>query len=358
MLRTCKMCGAEFSTSLQRIKYCSGKCFDKSVWIKDHPGRPEDGLFRSVCPWCGKLFTSERKRKFCSAQCTKAKALQDAKDIRAEVYKTHEHFCLRCGKPVSFSNRGKTSSFCSIECRNKFRNPGEPNYLTDDILRYKTSAKFENLEYVAKKSGSDKIVFRCKVCGGTFEHTSQVLRRDKFKGECPICKRQMIAEAAKQNAEQNARKVLNNKIIRALLMRKNHLEDEAIRVRECAICGKSFRSVWGKSCCSDECIEKRAKQANHAHSKRRRAIMKNRANAACNADNLTWQSIFDEERGVCYLCGEKCNPKDYRVVDGAFISGETYPSIDHVVALANGGLHTRENVKLAHFKCNWIKRDT
>lgn len=354
MLRTCGMCGAEFSASSSRTKYCSTSCADKSVWVKDHPGRSEDGMHRGTCPWCNKAFAVTHKRRFCSEKCAEEARKQTGKAQRERTYKAQDHLCLRCGKSIAFKDRGKVASFCSSECRERYRYPGEPKYLTDEMLRRKTSTKLENLEYVEKHHGTDKIVFRCKVCGGTFERTSQVLRRDNFKGECPICKRRQIEEAE----EQYARKVLSDKIIRALLMRKNHLDDEVSRVRECVICGKSFRSVWGKTCCSDECIEKRAKQVKHAHSKRRRAIMKNRANAACSADNLTWQSIFDEERGVCYLCGGMCDPSDYKKSDGTFIAGETYPSIDHVVALANGGLHTRENVRLAHFKCNWIKRDT
>jgi len=33
------------------------------------------------------------------------------------------------------------------------------------------------------------------------------------------------------------------------------------------------------------------------------------------------------------------------------------PTIDHIVPLAQGGDDTRDNVQLAHFECNWRKRD-
>lgn len=33
------------------------------------------------------------------------------------------------------------------------------------------------------------------------------------------------------------------------------------------------------------------------------------------------------------------------------------PTIDHVLPLAAGGDDVRANVQLAHFECNWKKRD-
>ena len=61
---------------------------------------------------------------------------------------------------------------------------------------------------------------------------------------------------------------------------------------------------------------------------------------------------------MCGICGGLCDIDDYKMVDGAFIVGEKYPSLDHVVALANGGMHTRRNVQLAHFACNSKKGAT
>lgn len=41
-----------------------------------------------------------------------------------------------------------------------------------------------------------------------------------------------------------------------------------------------------------------------------------------------------------------------RIVEGG---GDNYPSVDHIVPLAKGGLHSWDNVQLAHFKCNTLK---
>lgn len=56
-----------------------------------------------------------------------------------------------------------------------------------------------------------------------------------------------------------------------------------------------------------------------------------------------------------HLCGGLCDWEDYVVRDGVVICGDWYPSIDHVIPVSKGGLHSWENVKLAHRKCNTRK---
>lgn len=74
--------------------------------------------------------------------------------------------------------------------------------------------------------------------------------------------------------------------------------------------------------------------------------------------DITVPSLFKRDGGVCYLCGKPCRMDDFIVKDGTIICGDWYPSIDHVVPLARGGLHAWENVRLAHRICNSMKRDT
>lgn len=60
----------------------------------------------------------------------------------------------------------------------------------------------------------------------------------------------------------------------------------------------------------------------------------------------------------CALCGEEVNWNDYSIdEDGNFIAGPSYPSMDHIVPLSQGGMHEWNNVQLAHFKCNAVKGD-
>ena len=45
----------------------------------------------------------------------------------------------------------------------------------------------------------------------------------------------------------------------------------------------------------------------------------------------------------------------YGIKSLTFISGNNYPSIDHVIPVSKGGTHTWDNVKLAHRHCNTMK---
>lgn len=87
---------------------------------------------------------------------------------------------------------------------------------------------------------------------------------------------------------------------------------------------------------------------------RRRARV---ANSPVIESGLSWRSLWAEGLRDCYLCGITCNPNDYckatnRAGWEQHISGPTYPSLDHIQALANGGEHSRANVAMACSNCN------
>jgi len=98
-----------------------------------------------------------------------------------------------------------------------------------------------------------------------------------------------------------------------------------------------------------------AAQKHHGRGHARRARL---ASGTLETESsLTWRTLTSHGETACYLCGEACNPEDYRtIVDrrGSIrrIPGDTYPSLDHVVPLARGGTHTRANARLCHMRCN------
>jgi len=68
--------------------------------------------------------------------------------------------------------------------------------------------------------------------------------------------------------------------------------------------------------------------------------------------DISLNRLFEKDEGICYICGKKCDKKDIRYENGAWIVGGRYPSIDHVKPLSKGGEHSWKNVKLAHYSCN------
>jgi len=68
------------------------------------------------------------------------------------------------------------------------------------------------------------------------------------------------------------------------------------------------------------------------------------------SEYYTRQHIFDRDGYDCYICG---TPTDLTAPHVQGQPGwELYPHIEHVIPLAKGGHDTKDNVKIAHAKCN------
>lgn len=74
-------------------------------------------------------------------------------------------------------------------------------------------------------------------------------------------------------------------------------------------------------------------------------------------ETITLREVWERDHGRCYLCGRKTDWSDYHIVNGWRVTGPRYPSRDHVIALSNGGTHTRDNIRLACFECNANKNN-
>ena len=144
---------------------------------------------------------------------------------------------------------------------------------------------------------------------------------------------QKYLEAVKQKKEQECRE-------RAERKKK---EKEARKIHgTCCVCGKPFETFnpKQKTCCK-ECGRKLQNARKDKRIPKEQIVDK----------DITLEALYKRDSGVCYLCGEKCdwNDKQYGQV------GPKYPTIDHIVPISIGGLHSWDNVRLAHFECNCNK---
>ena len=120
--------------------------------------------------------------------------------------------------------------------------------------------------------------------------------------------------------------------------------------RKCKRCGKLFMVDSfhkNQKYCSADCTK------SDSHS--RNDIIRKRLKNKLTVDQITLHELAKRDNNICYLCGKRVNWQDYRVVNGVKHTLGDYPSIDHVIPLAKGGLHSWENVKLAHIRCNASK---
>lgn len=76
------------------------------------------------------------------------------------------------------------------------------------------------------------------------------------------------------------------------------------------------------------------------------------------ARGLKWCDIAERDHMRCQICGRKVDVTDRWVNErGRWCFGRSYPTIDHIVALASGGTDTFDNVQLACKRCNSKKQD-
>ena len=109
--RKCELCGARFSPTNNRQRYCSPKCRRRAKNRRDSERvKASRAAARAgrVCPVCGKPFTPKNSRgKYCSVKCANAN--------RYHGHVAHEpKACEWCGREFVPTRKGQR--FCSREC--------------------------------------------------------------------------------------------------------------------------------------------------------------------------------------------------------------------------------------------------
>lgn len=116
--------------------------------------------------------------------------------------------------------------------------------------------------------------------------------------------------------------------------------------RKCKQCGAAFATAYQNQLfCSERCRTKNMHvRLGDLSGYRRRA----KHFGVDYVSGITLRKIIERDGPTCYICGRRCTFDDR---DGCNI-GPSYPTLDHVVALSNGGGHTWDNVRVACFLCN------
>ena len=122
----------------------------------------------------------------------------------------------------------------------------------------------------------------------------------------------------------------------------------------CATCGRMFRPRNGRKrpqlVCSLSCrpqvvAPKHKIYESKAERDRHSGIIRRARKRATTVEWFRHGTIFRRDRYVCGLCGQPT------VKDDPLLK----PSLDHVVPIAAGGTHTRDNVQCSHWICNQRK---
>jgi hypothetical protein len=167
---------------------------------------------------------------------------------------------------------------------------------------------------------------------------------------CTVCGNAFIARNSRQNKCSDECRKKHTKQYN--LERDKQRSTRDYTPRKCKECGAIFKPVYGdkrKIYCSPECSTN-AYRRTDAHKISRKECNKRRRARERNAivEMFNTKEMFNRDKWICQICGLKVD------------SRLKYPhpksaSLDHRIALSNGGSHTEDNVQLAHLGCNSSK---
>lgn len=244
---------------------------------------------------------------------------------RPKKYDVIEKHCEQCGSAF-FVRSGKDQRYCSKKCwyAASTTNPERPCEYCGEIFKpYDHRARYCSLTCSSKAQAKDKVA---KILDATKDYREA---------------RHKEAEIKKHHKKEELRA---NKMRQKFERMQNAVQ---IGFRYCERCGQPM--IGGAMYCSDLC----RRRANYSANEIRRRTRKREQ----FIENVSLEALYKRDSGICYLCGKACRYDDYIMRDGAFIAGDYYPSIDHIVPLSKGGEHSYANTKLAHRVCNTLKRD-
>lgn len=256
---------------------------------------------------------------------------------------------------------GNTLGYSRDAVRNYCRRAGLDGKLgcipsnSEDKVVHNIHVMNPTLQYIDGYAGrKSKVTVRCTVCGHTMQRVYLHLTQKQVP--CEQCKAAVMEQRKEHRLAQHRAQVQARTEKRAKRAADKQKEYEANHTFVCEVCGKEYyRITQGKrKYCSKECARKAQREQAKANGYNKdKRIPKEKL----IDKDITLESLYKRDSGVCYLCGGKCNLDDYIAKSGTIICGDWYPSIDHVVPVAHGGEHSWKNVKLAHRRCNYLKSD-
>ena len=249
----------------------------------------------TVCVVCGKTFLACKANvKYCSRSCRRKPEVSKLRGWD-KLTKT----CPECGTVFDTTNSRKI--YCSTKCKKSSRH---------DFGRWKR-------EHPNAKSKE--------------EIHKEKLERDRVKAEE---RERYIEEMERRKADREKKKQDN------IAYWQNYKA-----IHNCEVCGCDFEANYPLTkYCSDKC--------------RSRAYRKRNRYKEITVDRgINLYKLAKRDNNICQLCGLRVDWEDYSKTDSTIVCGNMYPSIDHVKPISLGGLHSWDNVQLAHRICNTRKNN-
>jgi 5-methylcytosine-specific restriction endonuclease McrA len=276
--------------------------------------------------------------------------------------------CVRCGGELpTYKGRGRRPKYCSKVCREDL---GAAEERTNDKKYFPCQTCGANtgrarIEYCSLNCRPDAFCTGCGSKAGKIKKSiihywcsnACRLRATRPRKHTPEEWRLKIQQGeekrAKEMADSEAEKLRREteRVAKAADKLERKQSREALL---CAWCRSPVGYVFGspRRFCGNQCRIKHAKANPTESEKRSRRIAKakrralERGKASERIDPLR---VFERDGWKCQLCGDKLRPNR---------RGKYHPKspeLDHIIPLASGGTHTRDNVQCACRKCNIAK---
>lgn len=310
-----------------------------------------ENMKEQICQFCGKIYNSKRKSKYCSKECCRK---ADRENKRKNYVGTREKSCIQCGCELpKFKTR-----FCSTKCAIKWNRA--KNGINTELIKKKCVICGKEFEtYKSKKLTCSELCSQKNSNQDDPEkerkryaesHPDYISQEDRHKAHLERLKRLEKEKAEKQKIQaekqKERQKILaeKEKIKQANRLYWQQYGEEHI----CIVCGNKYKAHHPSSkYCSEKCKRKIYP----------RVRQRERLKGIIIDKDISLVKVAKKYNDICQICGLKVDWTDKREINGVVVCGEYYPSIDHIKPISKGGLHSWDNVWLAHRKCNTYKRD-
>lgn len=249
-------------------------------------------------------------------------------------------WCECCGE--GFSPSVVSQKFCSKKCKSRYKYL-HPKHSIKTCIQC-------GRDYTPKRIGT-----KCcsRECGFKYQAATRQCARERRmalapkpkKKTCEVCEREFYSINDKRRTcgapicMQAWGRTATYRYIRSL-------KEQTGKVRECVCrrCGKTWLNrygVKGTKWCSVQC--------NRAELKRERKS-RIRLHANGKRHRIYRAQLYNKNHGRCQICKAKLKLTTK-------VPESLAPTVDHIVPLSCGGSHTWENVQLACFHCNTVKKN-
>lgn len=267
--------------------------------------------------------------------------------------------CSKCKQIKPFECFGKDKrasnglkSQCK-ECEKEYRKNYKEDPIKKKLRAKKYSETHRDIERARAKRWRENNPDKVKEMRARYYAKNRNARREEYdrhlarlgKTRRPILTDEE-KEAKRLEAKEKARVKAQERYLR------NFKSEE----KTCRHCGNSFMTQYKKSkvFCSETCTVKHSHYMSKLAEKRRKGKI---LNLERMDNDITLPLLYKRDKGVCKICGLKCDWSDIENKPNYSIVGNMYPSIDHIKPISRGGSHTWDNVQLTHKYCNTLKND-